>query len=168
MSVLRRCNGAGLALFAKNWNHLRIGARPLSRNSQQSSALRGVVTLSQNERNLPTTANVDARNFKDLARWLTVQIGPISVNVTTPSRIERLQHSLSLERLQHSLSLVRPSLRLACNRLREYPKPASSTRAALNDRSRRLEKCNEHSASADVSGGRSYSGADRSSIFAGS
>jgi len=37
----------------------------------------GVVTLSQTERNLPTTANVDARNFKDLARWLIVQIGRI-------------------------------------------------------------------------------------------
>jgi TIR domain-containing protein len=45
----------------------------------------GVVTLSQTERNLPTTANVDARNFKDLARWLIVQIGPISLNVTTPA-----------------------------------------------------------------------------------
>jgi hypothetical protein len=34
---------------------------------------------------LPTTANVDARNFKDLAHWLIVQIGPISLNVTTPA-----------------------------------------------------------------------------------
>ena len=46
----------------------------------------GVVTLSQTERNLPTTANVDAMDFKDLACWLIVQIGPISLNVTTPSR----------------------------------------------------------------------------------
>ena len=45
----------------------------------------GVVTLSQTERNLPTTANVDARNSRDLARWLIVQIGPISLNVTMPS-----------------------------------------------------------------------------------
>ena len=45
----------------------------------------GVVTLSQTERNLPTTANVDARNFKVLACWWIVQIGPISLNVTTPS-----------------------------------------------------------------------------------
>ena len=45
---------------------------------------RGVVTLSQTERNLPTTANVDARNFKDFACRLIVQIGPISLNVTTP------------------------------------------------------------------------------------
>ena len=44
----------------------------------------GVVTLSQTERNLPTTANVDARDFKDLACWLIVQTGPISLNVTTP------------------------------------------------------------------------------------
>jgi hypothetical protein len=33
---------------------------------------------------LPTTANVDARDFKHLACWLIVQIGPISLNVTTP------------------------------------------------------------------------------------
>jgi hypothetical protein len=45
----------------------------------------GVVTLSQTERNLPTTANVDAWNSRDLARWLIVQIGPISLNVTMPS-----------------------------------------------------------------------------------
>ena len=45
----------------------------------------GVVTLSQTERNLPTIANVDARDFKDLACWLIVQIGPISLNVTTPA-----------------------------------------------------------------------------------
>ena len=44
----------------------------------------GVVTLSQTERNLPTIANVDARDFSDLACWLIVQIGPISLNVTTP------------------------------------------------------------------------------------
>jgi len=34
---------------------------------------------------LPTIANVGARDFKDLACWLIVQIGPISLNVTTPS-----------------------------------------------------------------------------------
>jgi hypothetical protein len=33
---------------------------------------------------LPTIANVD--DFSDLACWLIVQIGPISLNVTTPSR----------------------------------------------------------------------------------
>jgi len=33
---------------------------------------------------LPTIANVDARDFSDLACWLIVQIGPISLNVTTP------------------------------------------------------------------------------------
>ena len=37
----------------------------------------GVVTLSQTERNLSTIANVDARDFSDLAFWLIVQIGPI-------------------------------------------------------------------------------------------
>ena len=49
------------------------------------SVLPGVVTLSHTERNLPTIANVDARDFKDLACWLIVQIGPIALNVTTPS-----------------------------------------------------------------------------------
>jgi hypothetical protein len=29
----------------------------------------GVVTLSQTERNLPTIANVDSKDFKDLACW---------------------------------------------------------------------------------------------------
>ncbi len=33
---------------------------------------------------MPTIANVDARDFSDLACWLIVQIGPISLNVTTP------------------------------------------------------------------------------------
>ena len=37
----------------------------------------GVVTLSQTERYLPTIANVDAKDFKHLACWLIVQIGPI-------------------------------------------------------------------------------------------
>ena len=40
---------------------------------------------SQTERNLPTIADVDARDFSDLACWLIVQIGPISLNVTTPA-----------------------------------------------------------------------------------
>jgi hypothetical protein len=44
----------------------------------------GVVTLSQTEPNLPTTANLDPRDFIDLACWLIVQTGPISLNVTTP------------------------------------------------------------------------------------
>jgi hypothetical protein len=44
----------------------------------------GVVTLSQTERNLPTTANVAARDFKHLAGWSFVQIGPIPLNVTMP------------------------------------------------------------------------------------
>ena len=35
---------------------------------------------------MPTTANVDAGNSKDLARWLIVQIGLISLNVTMPRR----------------------------------------------------------------------------------
>jgi len=46
----------------------------------------GFVTLSQTERNLPTIAIVDARDFSDLACWLIVQIGPVSLNVTTPCR----------------------------------------------------------------------------------
>jgi hypothetical protein len=36
---------------------------------------------------LPTTANVDARDFKHLACWLIVEIGPISLNVTMPGRV---------------------------------------------------------------------------------
>ena len=36
----------------------------------RARATDGVVTLSQTERNLPSTANVDARNLKDLARAL--------------------------------------------------------------------------------------------------
>src|SRR5680860_13296 len=54
------------------------------RAARQLSGSSGVVTLSQTTRNLPTTANVDAMDFKDLACWLIVQIGPISLNVTTP------------------------------------------------------------------------------------
>jgi hypothetical protein len=46
----------------------------------------GVVTLSQTERNLPTTVNVAARDFKHLAGWSFVQIGPIPLNVTMPIR----------------------------------------------------------------------------------
>jgi hypothetical protein len=34
---------------------------------------------------LGTTANVGARDFRDLACWLIVQTGPISLNVTMPS-----------------------------------------------------------------------------------
>ncbi|MCJ7597119.1 MAG: hypothetical protein MUO41_00530, partial [Methyloceanibacter sp.] len=35
--VLRRCNGAGLALFAKNWNHLRIGKQTRSSDRLEDS-----------------------------------------------------------------------------------------------------------------------------------
>jgi hypothetical protein len=49
--------------------------------------LAGVVTLSQTERNLPTTANVAARDFKHLAGWSFVQIGPIPLNVTMPLKM---------------------------------------------------------------------------------
>jgi hypothetical protein len=49
----------------------------------------GVVTLSQTEPNLPTTANLDPRDFIDLACWLIVQTGPISLNVTTPRHLNR-------------------------------------------------------------------------------
>lgn len=64
--------------------------------SSSSNTHRGVVTLSQTERNLPTIANVDARDFSDLACWLIVQIGPISLNVTTPP--ERSSASLEAAR----------------------------------------------------------------------
>jgi hypothetical protein len=33
---------------------------------------------------LGTTTNVGARDFRDLACWLIVQTGPISLNVTMP------------------------------------------------------------------------------------
>jgi hypothetical protein len=46
----------------------------------------GVVTLSPTERNLGTTTNIGARDFRDLACWLIVQTGPISLNVTMPIR----------------------------------------------------------------------------------
>ena len=44
-------------------------AKPTARHSMASGITNrdGIVTLSQTERNLPTTANVDARDFKDLA-----------------------------------------------------------------------------------------------------
>ncbi len=60
------------------------GIEPATSCLQDRRSPNGVVTLSQTERNLPTTANVDARDFKHLACWLIVQIGPISLNVTTP------------------------------------------------------------------------------------
>jgi hypothetical protein len=44
----------------------------------------GVVTLSQIERKLPTTASVSARDFNDLACCSIVKISLISPNVTTP------------------------------------------------------------------------------------
>ena len=67
----------------------------------------GVVTLSQTERNLPTIANVDARDFSDLACWLIVQIGPISLNVTTPLEYLREGDTLlvtKIDRLARSTS----------------------------------------------------------------
>ena len=45
----------------------------------------GVVTSSQIERKLPTTANTEARNSNDLAYRSVAQIWLISLNVTTPS-----------------------------------------------------------------------------------
>jgi putative transposase len=44
----------------------------------------GVVTLSQIERKLPTTANTEARVFNDLVCRSIAQIWLISLNVTTP------------------------------------------------------------------------------------
>ena len=73
--------------------------KPPGRESHQESAVKAVgitrsgprcchiKSESQTERNLPTIANVDAWDFSDLAGWLIVQIGPISLNVTTPSRL---------------------------------------------------------------------------------
>jgi hypothetical protein len=45
--------------------------------------LHSVVTLSQTQEGLPKSTNVAVRNFKGLARWQIVHIGPCSVNVTT-------------------------------------------------------------------------------------
>jgi hypothetical protein len=59
----------------------------------------GVVPLSQTQRDLPTTANVAARNFKDLACWLIVQIGPISLNVTTPFTVTNIATSTYVDAL---------------------------------------------------------------------
>ena len=68
----------------KSWSRfLQTRRAPLTRPRS------GVVTLSQAERNFPTTANVDAMDFRDLAYWLIVRIGPISLNVTTPHRRAR-------------------------------------------------------------------------------
>jgi hypothetical protein len=44
----------------------------------------GVVTLSQIERNSPTTANAETRDFKDLVYWSIAEIRLIALNVTTP------------------------------------------------------------------------------------
>jgi hypothetical protein len=50
----------------------------------------GVVTLSQIERKLPTTANAESWNFNGLACAPTDQIWLISLNVTTPLPVHRL------------------------------------------------------------------------------
>jgi hypothetical protein len=47
---------------------------------------RGIVTLTQIESFLPTIANFDMNVFNDLVRGLVAQIGPISLNVTTPAQ----------------------------------------------------------------------------------
>jgi hypothetical protein len=49
----------------------------------------GVVTLSQIERKLPTTANTEARDVNDLVYRSIAQIWLISLNVTTPSHGQR-------------------------------------------------------------------------------
>jgi hypothetical protein len=46
----------------------------------------GVVTLSQVERNLPITANAEARGFNGLACCSIAEIRLILLNVTMPSR----------------------------------------------------------------------------------
>jgi hypothetical protein len=45
----------------------------------------GVVTLSQIEQKLPTTANAEPCNFNDLVHQSIAQIWLISLNVTTPA-----------------------------------------------------------------------------------
>ena len=76
------------------------GRLPVGKSKRHVASLVGAamfsavfVTLSQTERNLPTIANVDARDFSDLACWLIVQIGPISLNVTTPSSFSAILSS---------------------------------------------------------------------------
>jgi hypothetical protein len=46
-----------------------------------------VVTLSQIERDSPTTANAEARDFNGLACWSIAEIRLISPNVTTPMEL---------------------------------------------------------------------------------
>jgi hypothetical protein len=49
--------------------------------------LRGVVTLSQIERNSPITVNAEAWDFNHLACCSIAEIGLVSLNVTTPSLV---------------------------------------------------------------------------------
>jgi hypothetical protein len=58
--------------------------------------LDGVVTLSLIDWNLPTTADCDAWDFNGLACRSIVYIGPISLNVTTPSKPNDLGFSQRL------------------------------------------------------------------------
>jgi hypothetical protein len=51
---------------------------------KQPERFNGVVTLSQIERKLPTTANTEARDFNDLVCCSIAKIRLISPNVTTP------------------------------------------------------------------------------------
>ena len=67
--------------------------RPLQSNSGsccwlQQRYLRGVVTLSLIDWNLPTAADFDAWYFKGLACRSVVHIGPISLNVTMPLKAQ--------------------------------------------------------------------------------
>ena len=62
----------------------------------------GVVTLSLFDWNLPTAANFNGWDFKDLSCRSIVHIGPISLNVTMPShdlvlrRVVRINHGASI------------------------------------------------------------------------
>jgi len=80
---------------------------PYERRSTNYAELRtflGVVALSQTERNLPTIANVDARDSINLACWFIIQIGPISLNVTTPPEADiRIQGFVRKKRPVHLL-----------------------------------------------------------------
>jgi hypothetical protein len=52
----------------------------------------GVVTLSQIEQDLPTTANAEAWDFNDLTCCSIADIRLIALNVTTPNTCRDLQY----------------------------------------------------------------------------
>jgi hypothetical protein len=73
--------------------------REVRRREDFTSAHQGVVTLSQIERDSPTTVHADDRYFNDLACYSIAKIRLISLNVTTPfGRREPRQMNLSADR----------------------------------------------------------------------